>query len=63
VAHLNLPVLTLAYRAKDRQGRTKDNKDSRDSQEGRPCAIPSSRNLLAPERVQAAEEFFQAGEG
>jgi hypothetical protein len=35
---------------------------SRDGK-GRPCAIPSSRNLLAPEGVQAAEEFFQAGEG
>lgn len=31
--------------------------------EGRPFAIPSSRNLLAPESVQAAEKFFQAGEG
>jgi hypothetical protein len=31
--------------------------------EGRPFAIPSSRNLLAPEGVQAPEEFFQASEG
>lgn len=28
-----------------------------------PFAIPSSRNLLSPEGVQAAEEFFQADEG
>lgn len=35
----------------------------RDGKEGRPFAIPSSRNLLSPEGIQAAEEFFQAGEG
>lgn len=43
----------------DGKGRTKD-KDSRDGQERRPCAVPSSHNLLAPEGVQAPEEFLQA---
>jgi hypothetical protein len=31
--------------------------------EGRLCAIPSSRNLVTPEGVQAPEEVFQPGEG
>jgi hypothetical protein len=30
---------------------------------GPPFEIPSSRNLVSPEGVQAAEKFFQAGEG
>lgn len=31
--------------------------------EAAPFAVPSSRNLLSPEGVQAVEEFFQAREG
>jgi hypothetical protein len=50
-------------RCKDEHGQTKDDKDNRDGKEGRLFPIPSSRNLLAPEGVQAAEEFFQAREG